>query len=101
MRLRRRTCARCVGPAQRSSARAARQKDTAIRSRAPQGHKPKGGPEGPPLRPSWAAGGARDRILLRHNRAMNIRVMLVGLGPIGAAVARQVIDRKGYQLVGA
>jgi 2,4-diaminopentanoate dehydrogenase len=32
---------------------------------------------------------------------MNIRVMLVGLGPIGAAVARQVIDRKGYQLVGA
>jgi hypothetical protein len=32
---------------------------------------------------------------------MNIRVMLVGLGPIGAAVARQVLDRKGYQLVGA
>ena len=32
---------------------------------------------------------------------MNIRVMVVGLGPIGAAVARQVIDRKGYQLVGA
>ena len=32
---------------------------------------------------------------------MNIRVMLVGLGPIGAAIARQVIDRKGYQLVGA
>jgi 4-hydroxy-tetrahydrodipicolinate reductase len=31
---------------------------------------------------------------------MNIRVMLVGLGPIGAAVARQVVDRKGYQLVG-
>jgi 4-hydroxy-tetrahydrodipicolinate reductase len=32
---------------------------------------------------------------------MNIRVMLVGLGPIGAAIARQIIDRKGYQLVGA
>ncbi len=32
---------------------------------------------------------------------MNMRVMLVGLGPIGAAVARQVLDRKGYQLVGA
>jgi 4-hydroxy-tetrahydrodipicolinate reductase len=32
---------------------------------------------------------------------MNIRVMLVGLGPIGAAVARQVIDRKGFQLVAA
>ena len=32
---------------------------------------------------------------------MNIRVMLVGLGPIGVAVARQVIERKGYQLVAA
>jgi hypothetical protein len=32
---------------------------------------------------------------------MNIRVLLVGLGPIGAAIARQVVDRKGYQLVGA
>jgi 4-hydroxy-tetrahydrodipicolinate reductase len=32
---------------------------------------------------------------------MNIRVMLVGLGPIGAAIARQIVDRKGYQLVGA
>lgn len=32
---------------------------------------------------------------------MNIRVMIVGLGPIGAAVARQIVDRKGYQLVGA
>ena len=32
---------------------------------------------------------------------MNIRVMVVGLGPIGAAVARQVIERKGYQLVSA
>jgi 4-hydroxy-tetrahydrodipicolinate reductase len=32
---------------------------------------------------------------------MNIRVMLVGLGPIGVAIARQVVDRKGYQLVGA
>jgi 4-hydroxy-tetrahydrodipicolinate reductase len=32
---------------------------------------------------------------------MNIRVILVGLGPIGVAIARQVVDRKGYQLVGA
>ena len=32
---------------------------------------------------------------------MNIRVMVVGLGPIGAAVARQVVERRGYQLVGA
>jgi 4-hydroxy-tetrahydrodipicolinate reductase len=32
---------------------------------------------------------------------MNIRVMLVGLGPIGTAVARQVVARRGYQLVGA
>lgn len=32
---------------------------------------------------------------------MNIRVMLVGLGPIGAASARQVIERKGFQLVAA
>src|ERR671912_2113058 len=32
---------------------------------------------------------------------MRIRVLLVGLGPIGASVARQVIARKGFQLVGA
>ena len=32
---------------------------------------------------------------------MNIRVMHVGLGPIGALVARQVVARKGFQLVGA
>jgi hypothetical protein len=32
---------------------------------------------------------------------MNIRVMHVGLGPIGAAVARQVATRKGFQIVGA
>jgi hypothetical protein len=32
---------------------------------------------------------------------MNIRVVIVGLGPIGAAVARQVVERKGFQLVGA
>src|SRR5262245_40930152 len=30
-----------------------------------------------------------------------IRVMHVGLGPIGAAVARQVVSRKGFQIVGA
>jgi 2,4-diaminopentanoate dehydrogenase len=32
---------------------------------------------------------------------MTIRVMHVGLGPIGAAVARQVASRKGFQIVGA
>jgi 4-hydroxy-tetrahydrodipicolinate reductase len=32
---------------------------------------------------------------------MNIRVMHVGLGPIGVAVARQVVARKGLQVVGA
>jgi 4-hydroxy-tetrahydrodipicolinate reductase len=32
---------------------------------------------------------------------MNIRVMVVGLGPIGAAVAQQIVERKGFQLVGA
>ncbi len=32
---------------------------------------------------------------------MNIRVLLVGLGPIGALVAQQVVARRGFQLVGA
>jgi 4-hydroxy-tetrahydrodipicolinate reductase len=32
---------------------------------------------------------------------MNIRVVIVGLGPIGAGVARQIVERRGYQLVGA
>jgi 4-hydroxy-tetrahydrodipicolinate reductase len=32
---------------------------------------------------------------------MTIRVMVIGLGPIGAAIARQIIDRTGFQLVGA
>lgn len=32
---------------------------------------------------------------------MIIRVLLVGLGPIGAQVARQLADRKGYKIVGA
>ena len=32
---------------------------------------------------------------------MAIRVALVGLGPIGAAVARQLVERKGFQIVGA
>src|SRR5690348_11866872 len=32
---------------------------------------------------------------------MKIRVMHVGLGPIGAAVARQIASRKGFQIVGA
>jgi hypothetical protein len=35
-----------------------------------------------------------------HNAAM-IRVMHVGLGPIGSAVARQIVARKGFQIVGA
>ena len=32
---------------------------------------------------------------------MSVRVLLVGLGPIGAAVARQLEGRKGFQIVGA
>ena len=32
---------------------------------------------------------------------MAIRVLLYGLGPIGAAVARQLASRKGFQIVGA
>jgi len=32
---------------------------------------------------------------------MKIRVLIVGLGPIGASVARQIAVRKGFQLVGA
>lgn len=32
---------------------------------------------------------------------MQIRVVLVGLGPIGVAVARQLVSRKGFRLVGA
>jgi len=32
---------------------------------------------------------------------MSIRVLVYGLGPIGAAVARQVATRKGFQIVGA
>jgi 4-hydroxy-tetrahydrodipicolinate reductase len=32
---------------------------------------------------------------------MAIRVVLDGLGPIGAAVARQLVERKGFQIVGA
>ena len=32
---------------------------------------------------------------------MSIRVLLVGLGPIGVSIARQVVERKGFQLVGA
>src|SRR6185436_13111652 len=32
---------------------------------------------------------------------MDIRVLIVGLGPIGASVARQIVQRKGFRLVGA
>ena len=32
---------------------------------------------------------------------MAIRVMLVGLGPIGATIAKQLAERKGFQIVGA
>jgi 4-hydroxy-tetrahydrodipicolinate reductase len=37
----------------------------------------------------------------KYNRGMTIRVVHIGLGPIGAAVARQVAERKGLQIVGA
>lgn len=36
-----------------------------------------------------------------HGFKMNIRVLHVGLGPIGAAVARQITQRRGFQIVGA
>jgi len=32
---------------------------------------------------------------------VTIRVVLIGLGPIGAAIGRQIVERKGFQLVGA
>jgi 4-hydroxy-tetrahydrodipicolinate reductase len=32
---------------------------------------------------------------------MSIRVVIVGLGPIGASVAKQIVGRKGFQIVGA
>jgi 4-hydroxy-tetrahydrodipicolinate reductase len=32
---------------------------------------------------------------------VTIPVVLVGLGPIGAAIGRQIVERKGFQLVGA
>ena len=32
---------------------------------------------------------------------MAIRVLMYGLGPIGAAVTRQIVSRKGFQIVGA
>jgi 2,4-diaminopentanoate dehydrogenase len=32
---------------------------------------------------------------------MAIRVLMYGLGPIGAAIARQIASRKGFQIVGA
>ena len=32
---------------------------------------------------------------------MTIRVVLVGLGPIGAEAARQLASRKGFRIVGA
>ena len=32
---------------------------------------------------------------------MTIRVLVIGLGPIGASVAKQIVARKGFQLVGA
>src|SRR3954454_18746323 len=36
-----------------------------------------------------------------RRQAGPIRVMHVGLGPIGAGVVRQVADRKGFRIVGA
>jgi 4-hydroxy-tetrahydrodipicolinate reductase len=38
---------------------------------------------------------------VNDNAGVPIRVLLVGLGPIGASVARQIVARKGFQLVGA
>ena len=38
---------------------------------------------------------------LFHGAEMKIRVMHVGLGPIGAAVAGQLLARRGFQIVGA
>jgi len=32
---------------------------------------------------------------------MSFRVLIIGLGPIGASVAKQIVARKGFQLVGA
>ena len=43
------------------------------------------------------------RVMLpRYNRSavMAINVMFYGLGPIGAAVARQVATRKGFKIAG-
>jgi 2,4-diaminopentanoate dehydrogenase len=44
------------------------------------------------------AAGTRNR---NDNLGMPIRVLVVGLGPIGASVAKQIVARKGFQLVGA
>src|SRR5919106_4232551 len=44
---------------------------------------------------------AGGRSFDRRSVAMTIRVMHIGLGPIGAAVARQVASRKGFQIVAA
>ena len=35
------------------------------------------------------------------SRTWPIKVIHFGLGPIGAAVVRQVADRKGFKIVGA
>jgi 4-hydroxy-tetrahydrodipicolinate reductase len=42
-----------------------------------------------------------DRGILPIIFSMTIRVVLIGLGPIGAAVAKQLIARKGFQIVAA
>jgi len=40
-------------------------------------------------------------IVFFHGAAMKIRVMHVGLGPIGAAIAGQLLARRGFHIVGA
>src|SRR5512133_2008598 len=52
------------------------------------------------------AGRIHDRTHMQRSHRMAtrtgpIRVMHVGLGPIGAAVVRQVAERRGFRIVGA
>src|SRR5581483_5856505 len=41
------------------------------------------------------------RISVEDSSDMSIRVLHMGLGPIGAAIVRQVASRKGFEIVGA
>ena len=53
------------------------------------------------LSPAVASNAAGTLNRHKGREVMAIRVMLMGLGPIGAGVARQVADRKGLRIVGA